>query len=375
MRTLRTIAFILIVVRFAGAQSQIHANLEGEDLYQAVLESYKPQFVEIFSNARLLMYKEIYNVNDSVETLYTGHKLYLPPDEELPIQYLAQDAMADGINTEHIYPRSKGAKEEYGNAYSDLHNLAPARWEVNNARSNFAFAEIDNHHTDKWYKNNIALSDANELVHDEIEQYAKVKGLGGYHGYFEPREQVKGDVARSLMYFYTMYRDEALREDPEFFGNMQSTLCKWHNNDPVDSTELERSLLKGVVQDGKANPFVLDCSLANRMYCPERINTTCPNLMASMEDSLLGGEEIEPSVKIFPNPNNGIFTLDISNISPGRYRVDIYLLSGVLLYSINEKLDYFNTINMWNARPGLHILHLRNLDTGRKYSGLFKVVK
>ena len=133
--------------------------------------------------------------------------------------------------------------------------------------------------------------------------------------------------------------------------------------------------MKGIVQDGKANPFVLDCTLANRLYCPTFESNACANLTTAVDESLLGGDELSPKVKIYPNPNNGIFTLDISSIQPGNYRLNIYLLSGQLLYSLSEKLDYFNTINMWNAQKGMHIIQLINVDTGRKYSGTFTVVK
>ncbi len=100
VRRLRQVAIFLIVAYVPFVQAQIHTDRVGEELHKAVVESYKPQFVEIYSNARLLMYTEIYNVNDSVETLYSGHKLHLPPTEELPIQFLAMNAQPNGINTE-----------------------------------------------------------------------------------------------------------------------------------------------------------------------------------------------------------------------------------------------------------------------------------
>jgi hypothetical protein len=49
---------------------------------------------------------------------------------------------------------------------------------------------------------------------------------------------------------------------------MKTTLCDWHNYDPVDSLEWERTFAIAKYQDNKANPFVLDCSLAKRAYCP-----------------------------------------------------------------------------------------------------------
>lgn len=368
-------ALLLCAFCSATTEAQIFADLEGEELYKATVEEYKPNFVETYSVARNLMYTQIYNVDDTVHTIYSGHKLYLPPDNNLPIQFLAMDATSDGINTEHIYPRSKGAKEEYGNAFSDLHNLAPARWAVNQARSNYSFGDVDDEKTDCWFFQNDKIRNIEDLPSNMIDAYSEVDNFSNFGGLFEPRESVKGDIARSVFYFYTMYREEALREDDDFFSDMREDLCSWHNADVVDELEMDRNLMKAMVQDGKANPFVMDCSLVNRMYCPEFTESSCDNLTTAIDETLIQGDELNPSIKIYPNPNNGIFTLDISSISPGNYQVDIYFLSGTLIYSLQEKLDYFNSINMWNAKAGTHIIHLTNRDTGRKYSGLFTVVK
>ncbi len=368
-------ALLLCAFCTATTEAQIFADLEGEELFKATVEEYKPNFVETYSVARNLMYTQIYNVDDTVHTIYSGHKLYLPPDNDLPIQFLAMDATSDGINTEHIYPRSKGAKEEYGNAFSDLHNLAPARWAVNQARSNYSFGDVDDEKTDCWFFQNDKIRNIEDLPSNMIDAYSEVDNFSNFGGLFEPRESVKGDIARSVFYFYTMYREEALREDDDFFSDMREDLCSWHNADVVDELEMDRNLMKAMVQDGKANPFVMDCSLVNRMYCPEFTESSCDNLTTAIDETLIQGDELNPSIKIYPNPNNGIFTLDISSISPGNYQVDIYFLSGTLIYSLQEKLDYFNSINMWNAKAGTHIIHLTNRDTGRKYSGLFTVVK
>ena len=374
--SLRWIYTITVVAGLFGTiQSQILPDFEGEDLFKEVVDEFKPNFVETYSVARELMYREIYNVEDSVHTLYSGHKLFLPPSEEFPIQFLAMNASESGINAEHIYPRSKGAKEEYGNAFSDLHNLAPAKWSVNEARANFPFKDIEDNLTECWYYREQVKRATGELQTNMINRYAEVEGIGTFNGFFKPREEIKGDVARSVFYFYTMYRDEALREDENFFDSMRDDLCKWHNEDAIDEIEMDRNLMKAMVQDGKSNPFIMDCRLANRMYCTDYEVNSCGNLVTAIDDTFSKGEALDPAIKIYPNPNDGIFTLDISNITPGNYKVDIYLLSGQLIYSLNERLDYFNSINMWNAKGGQHILHLTNRDTGRKYSGLFEVIR
>ncbi len=375
MRDRLSIPFFFLIISAQVSFAQILPDLEGDELFEAVVEEYKPNFVETYSQARILMYQEIYNINDTVNTLYSGHTLYLPPQEQFPIQFLATDGQANGINAEHIYPRSKGASEENGNAFSDLHNLVPARWAVNEARSNFPFGDVDDEDSDCWFYRNSKVDKADRASISNPDSFAELDQITSNFGIFEPREMSKGDIARSVFYFYTMYRDEALEADDDFFDDMREDLCGWHNEDAVSEEEMDRNIMKAMVQDGKANPFIMDCGLANRMYCPEYDATTCQNITTSIDDSLVSGEEITPSIKIYPNPNSGIFTLDISSINPGPYKVDIYFLSGALIYSLQEELDYFNSINMWNAKPGLHIIHLTHLGTGRKYSGLFEVIK
>ncbi len=369
------IAFFLLIISSQVSTAQIFPDLEGDELLQAVVDEYKPNFVETYSRARELMYQDIYNVNDSVLTLYSGHKLYLPAQEEFPIQFLAMGGTANGINAEHIYPRSKGASEENGNAFSDLHNLTPARWAVNEARSNFPFGDVDDEDSDCWFYRTDKVNQADRQSISDPSNFAELDQITSNFGIFEPREESKGDIARSVFYFYTMYREEAVSADDDFFEDMQEDLCMWHNEDAVSEEEMDRNIMKAFVQDGKTNPFIMDCGLANRLYCPEFVDSNCDNITTAIDDSLSKGDEITPSIKIYPNPNSGIFTLDISSINPGPYKVDIYFLSGTLIYSLQEELDYFNSINMWNAKPGLHIIHLTHLGTGRKYSGLFEVIK
>lgn len=368
---------ILLTLSWCGAQSQnmIFPNLSGPQLESAVVEEYKPKFVELYADAREILYTKVYNINDTVHTIYTDHRLYLPPNEQYPISYLAQNANANGINAEHIYPRSKGAKEEFGNAFSDMHNIAPCRWEVNEARSNFAFAEIPDVNTDRWFYKDQKLNSTESLSNQEIQNYSEVDEYEENFGYFEPRESVKGDIARSVFYFYTMYRAEALQSDPNFFENMKEDLCSWHLADPADEVEIERNQMKAVYQDGKANPFILDCSLANRLYCVNN-PVNCQDMSTAVNDVPFELEEpFEPLVKVMPNPNNGIFKLDISNIRPKNYKLEVFDVNGRLMYSIAERLDYFNTINMWNVKTGLYFLHLTDLENGKKYSDVFNIVK
>lgn len=231
--------------------------LRGERLASALRNNYKPRNVLSYAQAKDILYSEIDNHRDSVYCAYTGYSLYLAPEQD-PSQYLYQDGSPDGINCEHLWPRSKGARD--GNAGSDMHHLFPTRVEANQARSNYMLGEVDDRQTERWFGQ---YDTQTSLPPDAvIDTYSEVKA-----GLFEPREDFKGDAARAMFYFFTMYREEAMAADPMFFIKQRATLCRWHQQDPVDEKEYRRSRRIARYQSNRPNPFVIDPSLAGRLYC------------------------------------------------------------------------------------------------------------
>lgn len=91
-----------------------------------------------------------------------------------------------------------------------------------------------------------------------IDDYSEATG-----NQFEPRESVKGNIARAMFYFNTIFSDKG---EPSFFDQQDEALCLWNRLDPFDSPELARSAAIAQKQ-GNENPFVLDPSLAERLYC------------------------------------------------------------------------------------------------------------
>ena len=83
---------------------------------------------------------------------------------------------------------------------------------------------------------------------------------------FEPREEQKGNTARAMFYFYAMYSNVA---DDEFFELQKETLMNWHYYDAADEIETERTWEIAQYQDGLPNPFVLDSTLAGRIWYPQ----------------------------------------------------------------------------------------------------------
>ena len=74
------------------------------------------------------------------------------------------------------------------------------------------------------------------------------------------------------------------------------TLCEWHQQDPADYAEYIRTTLIAPYQDGKPNPFVLDCTLAERSYCSNFQIACAP---VSTEEAVDTASKLADN---FPNP-------------------------------------------------------------------------
>jgi endonuclease I len=166
-------------------------------------------------------------------------------------------AYNNGIDTEHTWPQSKGAM---GQARSDMHHLYPTRREVNSSRGSDPFAEIPDAETDRWFRKNQMLT---SIPTSNIDEYSEKDDIASL---FESREDHKGNVARAMFYFYTMYKQEANSADPTFFPLQKDILYDWHRTDPVDSLESARTSLIATYQEGIKNPFIIDSSLVRRAY-------------------------------------------------------------------------------------------------------------
>lgn len=242
---------ILINNPLNALAEEIFPELRGAELLSKVAQEYEGETLG-YRRGRDILYTDIDNEDGIVTGIYSGYSINIDPDSDTP----RRDATQQDINAEHIYPQSKGAR---GKARSDLHSLFPSYNRINSERSNNPFADIDDSQTEKWLINTEVL---NTIPTESIEEYSESIS----REVFEPREMKKGDVARAMFYFYTVYRDQANEADSDFFPLQQETLCIWNDVDPVDSYELERSH-KIAGYQGNENPFVIDSNLAGRTYC------------------------------------------------------------------------------------------------------------
>ena len=225
-------------------------NLSGEALRAKLAQEFGVEKSLGYRKARDYMFSELDNDNGIVRGIYSGFEQPVNPNSPTPRQDAFQNEK--GLNAEHSWPQSKGAT---GIAKSDLHHLFPSQVKVNSRRGSLPFAEIDDSQTTSWF---IDSEQQNSIPSNNIDGYSEATKSA-----FEPREKVKGDIARAQFYFYTIYRNQA---DDNFFKKQKDTLCAWNKLDPVNAKEKRRSQNIAVKQ-GNENPFVIDSSLANRLYC------------------------------------------------------------------------------------------------------------
>ncbi len=240
----------------AQNQQELFPGKKGTELLSLIVSSYKPSSTLSYNDARDELWGALAErKQDSLACVYTGYTIFVDPAASNP----RTEAYNKGINCEHSWPQSLGAE---GQAKSDMHHLFPSREDVNAARANFAFQDIDDQLTDKWYWLDQQKS---SIPATAINQYSELDN----NKWFEVREDHKGNAARAMVYFYCMYKSLADAKDPSFFSKQIETLYQWHYMDPVDVDEEWRNNFIASKQGENPNPFILDSTLVRRAYFPD----------------------------------------------------------------------------------------------------------
>lgn len=156
---------------------------------------------------------------------------------------------------EHVWPQSLGGFGTSG-AGADLHHLRPTSPTCNSTRGNKPFANIRG--TGTSYTTLKTTIDGTAYT-------------GGYYTdkYFEPLDEVKGDVARILFYLVTRYSDLETRfsqsSTSPVKGCSYELLLEWNELDPVDDLERNRNEYVYSVQNNR-NAFIDNPEFANMIW-------------------------------------------------------------------------------------------------------------
>lgn len=195
----------------------------------------------------LLALRELITSTHTHNTTYEELKTYLQDTDEdmnnpnniiLFYSGLSIDSSwGDTWNREHVWAKSLAWFGESG-AGSDLHHLRPADPSVNSSKGDKKFGEVEN-------GNPVMISKGNG---------GGPSGCFANATYFEPRGEVKGDVARIIFYLFTRYPQS---DNYNFTDVAQSLemLLVWHINDPVDEFEALRND-KIAEYQGNRNPYI-----------------------------------------------------------------------------------------------------------------------
>ena len=188
------------------------------------------------------------------------------------------------VDREHIWPKSRGFKfansssesgDEQPYAATDMHNLRMGESKNNqNGHNNYPFGNVIN-------KSSIDTTQIKSTYTNEVTGYLGLNENGVK--VYEPRDEDKGDIARSLFYMAARYHNyidassfqPALKlvnfsskdkptetinaidtkDSPATYGNLQ-TLLEWNILDPVNEFEIHRNnLVYNAVQHNR-NPFI-----------------------------------------------------------------------------------------------------------------------
>lgn len=145
------------------------------------------------------------------------------------------------INVEHVLPMGWVMRElqcgdrktcrrnsiRFNLIEADLHNLFPAKEKINRDRSSYAFG----------------------IVKGEKRKYGKCDfEIDRRKRRAEPREKVRGDVARAVLYMSD-------KHGIELFKRQKNLMLKWHRADPPDEEEKRRNNMIQILQ-GNRNPYI-----------------------------------------------------------------------------------------------------------------------
>ena len=150
-----------------------------------------------------------------------------------------------GWNREHVWPQSLGGGNTSGGG-ADLHHIRPSESSINSSRGNKLYGNVNSTSTSKGNMSGT---------------------IGGHYDntYFEPLDNVKGDVARICLYVYVRWGSSWGADSITEVFQSVDVLLEWCALDPVDTWEMERNDVVESVQ-GNRNVFIDYPELAWQLY-------------------------------------------------------------------------------------------------------------
>lgn len=198
----------------------------------------------------------------------------------------------DGWNREHVWAKSRGDFGTSEGPGTDCHHLAVADISTNGARGNMNFDYGDTYYVDtQGAYSGSTLSKTSSTA-----------------DVWEPRDEVKGDVARMMFYMATRYEGENGEVDLELtetllgstdkspFHAKLSVLLEWHQQDPVSASEIQRNDVVYSYQNNR-NPFIDHPEYVCEIYsCSTSGGNNAPYFTSSPVTTISAGSNYSYSI-------------------------------------------------------------------------------
>ena len=232
-------------------------------------------------------------------------------------------------NREHVWAKSHG---DFGNnppAGTDAHHIRPTDVSVNGARGNLDF----------------------DVGGSPV---AEAPGCFKDGDSFEPRDAVKGDVARMIFYMATRYDGgdgvpdlivvDAVNTSPNPQHGKLSQLILWNSLDPPDDFEKNRNDVIYYQYQNNRNPFIDHPEYVDAIWGdPSNIIFT-----------------ISLNVAVFPNPASDVLKVSINKSNTANYNI-----FSVFGYPVSEGMlpNTVSEIDISNLQSGIYILLITDVST------------
>ncbi|NPA35243.1 MAG: T9SS type A sorting domain-containing protein [Chlorobi bacterium] len=232
-----------------------------------------------------------------------------------------------GWNREHVWAKSRGDFGTDMGPGTDCHHIRPCDISVNSARNNRWFDECSTPYLDNGVE------------------------TGCYTSYdiwvWQPRDAVKGDVARMIFYMATRYEGENgepdlrvidyLPEDDDTEEPVHAkldVLLKWNEEDPVDDFERNRNEVVYSYQHNR-NPFVDHPEYVDKIW---KVTTSTASVAMEPVD-----------VHVYPNPSTGCINVD----NPKGLEITVYSIAGTVVKKTSEHI-----VHITGVTPGIYLVRV-----------------
>lgn len=235
---------------------------------------------------------------------------------------------ADDWNREHVWAKSHG---DFGNnppAGTDAHHIRPTDASVNSSRGNLDFDNGGQQH-----------NEATGCYYDDDS--------------WEPRDEVKGDVARMIFYMAIRYEGgdgvpdltvvDMVDTYPEAEHGKLSTLMEWHQQDPPDDFEMNRNEVVFGYQ-GNRNPFIDHTHFAGLIWG----NPTATDNKATKE------------LSAYPNPADDKVRVELPAGIGKKTTPHVYSITGKAVIAPCQISGQSAIFNVSHLSKGYYTIYLEN---------------